>query len=293
MTKPFLSAATSGLLAVCSAQALAQWTTYHDVTVPRTETGEPDLEAPTPRTADGKPDFSGIWESRRGAIGRPPGGLPGVGTDSPSSAPPPPPPPPPPPGTPPLATFFDIGANLEGGAPYQQWAKELKDARVANGMKDNPDAHCLPIGYMQLHLHPQPRKMIQTPKQIVMYYESNYGLREIFMDGRGHPDADAQPWWYGYSIAHWEGDELVVESKHFRDDMWLDVNGSPLTYEGRIIERFRRPNFGTLEIDITIDDPKAYTKPFTVRVNQQILVDEELIEFICNENEKSSIHFDP
>jgi hypothetical protein len=113
------------------------------------------------------------------------------------------------------------------------------------------------------------------------------------MDGRSHPEEEPQPWWYGYSVGHWEGDELVVESKYFRDDMWLDVNGSPLTDQGRIIERFRRPNFGNLEIDITIDDPKAYTKPFTVRVNQQILVDEELIEFICNENEKSSIHFDP
>jgi hypothetical protein len=293
MMRRLVSAAWIALLATGSQQALAQWPTYRDATVPRLPSGEPDLEAPTPRTADGRPDFSGLWESRRGAIGRPPGGLPGVGTDSLSSAPPPPPPPPPPPGTPPLATFFDIGANIEGGAPYQQWAKELKDARVANGMKDNPDAHCLPIGYMQYHLHPQPRKMIQTPKGIVIIYESNYGLREIFTDGRSHPGDDAQPWWYGYSVGHWEGDELVVESTHFRDDMWLDVNGSPLTDQATIIERFRRPNFGSLEIDITIDDPKAYTKPFTVRVNQQILVDEELIEFICNENEKSSIHFDP
>jgi hypothetical protein len=160
-------------------------------------------------------------------------------------------------------------------------------------MKDNPDAHCLPLGYMQLHLHPQPRKIVQTPDQIIIVYEANYGLREIFIDGRPLPDDEPQPWWYGYSVGHWEGDDLVVESTHFRDGGWLDVNGSPLTDEGTIIERYRRPTFGTMEIDITIDDPKAYTEPFTVRVNQQLLPDEQLIEFICNENEKSSIHFDP
>jgi hypothetical protein len=134
---------------------------------------------------------------------------------------------------------------------------------------------------------------VQTPGLIVIMYEGNSGLRQIFTDGRPLPDNDPQPWWYGYSVGHWDGDELVVESIGFRDDGWLDVNGSPLTEEGKLIERFRRPNFGDLEIDITVDDPKAYTEPFTVRVNQRILVDEELIEFICNENEKSTMHFDP
>jgi hypothetical protein len=289
MTRCSKPAAWIGLLATLATPAPAQWPRYPDPSVPRTADGAVDLEAPTPRTADGKPDLSGLWEIKRGAIGRIPG-FPGVGTEA---AEPAPPLPPPPPGTPQLATFFDIGANLEGGAPYRPWAKELRDQRVSEGMKDNPDAHCLPLGYMQLHLHPQPRKMIQTPNEIVMLYEANYGVREIFIDGRPLPDNDPQPWWYGYSIGHWEGDELVVESTGFRDDGWLDVNGSPLTEEGKIIERFRRPNFGSLEIDITIDDPKAYTAPFTVRVNQGILVDEELIEFICNENEKSTVHFDP
>jgi hypothetical protein len=160
-------------------------------------------------------------------------------------------------------------------------------------MKDNPDAHCLPRGYMQFHLHPQPRKIIQTPAEIVMIYESNYGLREIYTDGRSLPDADALPWWYGYSVGHWEGDTLVVQSSHFRDDGWLDVNGSPLTDQATITERFTRVNFGHMQIDVTIDDPKAYTKPFTVRVNQEIMLDTDLIEFICNENEQSSQHFDP
>jgi hypothetical protein len=102
-----------------------------------------------------------------------------------------------------------------------------------------------------------------------------------------------QPWWYGYSAGRWEGDTLVVETVGFRDDVWLDVQGSPLTGAGKMTERFRRPNYGTLQIDVTIDDPMAYTKPFTVRVNQRLFPDAELIEFICNENEKSVRFYDP
>lgn len=159
-------------------------------------------------------------------------------------------------------------------------------------MKDNPDAHCLPMGLTQLHMHPQPRKIVQTPKLIVMLYEGNSGVRQIFMDGRKLPDNDPQPWWYGYSIGRWEGDDLVVETTGFRDDVWLDVNGSPLTGTGKMTERMRRLNYGTLETEITIEDPKSYTKPFTVRVQHRVMLDEDLIEFICNENEKSSQHFD-
>ncbi|HWN37569.1 MAG TPA: hypothetical protein VNP02_03665, partial [Gammaproteobacteria bacterium] len=198
------------------------------------------------------------------------------------------------PKAPPRATFFDIGANIPGGAPYQDWARELRAQRMADNQKDNPDAHCLPMGFMQLHGHPQPRKIVQTPELIVIMYEGNQGLRQIFLDGRPLPEVDEnlQPWWYGYSVGHWEGDTLVVESDGFRDDGWLDVYGSPLTDKGKLTERWRRPDFGHLEIDITVDDPKAYTKPFTVRVSQQLTVDQELIEFICNENEKSSQHYD-
>jgi hypothetical protein len=110
------------------------------------------------------------------------------------------------------------------------------------------------------------------------------------MDRRTHI-ADGIRLWNGDSIGWWEGDTLVVESTHFKDLGWLDVNGAPLTSEGKIIERFRRPNFGRLEIDVTIDDPKAYTKPWTVRVNQRLLVDTDLIEFVCLENEKFSSQF--
>jgi hypothetical protein len=125
---------------------------------------------------------------------------------------------------------------------------------------------------------------------IVILYEAQGGVRQIFMDGRPLPNNDPDPWWYGYSIGHWDGDTLVVETTGFRDDVWLDVEGSPLTHTGKMTERFRRVSFGHLEMDITVEDPKAYTKPWTVKMKQRILLDSELIEFICNENEKSDAH---
>jgi hypothetical protein len=197
-------------------------------------------------------------------------------------------------GSPPLANFGNVGAGFPDGLPFQPLAAQLRAERMANNMKNNPDAHCLPMGLTQLHLHPQPRKLVQTPAEIVIMYEGNQGLRQIFTDGRKVPELndDLQPWWYGYSAGHWEGDTLVVETVGFRDDVWLDVNGSPLTSKGRMTERFRRPTFGLLQIDVTIDDPTAYTKPFTFRINQRLTTDDELIEFICNENERSSEHYD-
>jgi hypothetical protein len=139
---------------------------------------------------------------------------------------------------------------------------------------------------MQLHTHSQPRKIIQTTDLIVIIYEANANVRQIFLDGRPAPTNDPQPWWSGYARGWWEGDTLVVETTNFRDEGWLDVNGAPLSSSGKLTERFRRPTFGTLEIDVTIDDPKSYTKPWTVRVNQRLLVDTELIEFVCNENQQ-------
>ena len=144
--------------------------------------------------------------------------------------------------------------------------------------------NCLPLGFMQLHTHSQPRKVVQNVNDLVIMYEANYGLRNIFTDGRALPANDPQPWWYGYSVGKYEGDTLVVETIGLRDDGWLDVNGAPFTSGAKITERFRRPTYGRMEIDVTIDDPKAYTKPWTVRVNWRLGADEELIEFVCNEN---------
>src|SRR5262249_27440836 len=153
--------------------------------------------------------------------------------------------------------------------PLQPWAAELLKKRMADNSKDNPEAHCLPMGIMQFHTQGAPRKFIQTPSLIVILYEASSGIRQIFTDGRQIPNNDPQPWWYGYSVGKWEGDTLVVETGGLRDDGWLDINGSPLTAAAKITERFRRVNFGRMEIDITVDDPKAYTKPWTVRVVQQ------------------------
>ena len=180
---------------------------------------------------------------------------------------------------------------VPGGLPYQPWAKALKDKRTRENAKDNPDAHCLPLGNMQLHLHPEPRKIIQGRNELVVLYEGNAGVRQIFTDGRARPSGDLQPWWFGYSTGKWEGETLVVQTSGFRDDGWLDVNGSPLTDAGKMTERLRRVNYGTLELELTVDDPKAYTKPFTVKFTQRLMPDDELIEFICQENELSSAHF--
>jgi hypothetical protein len=248
----------------------AQWAKYPTPGAPRTPSGEPILDAPAPRTADGKPDLSGIWMR--------PAGQGGGAAAAPI---------PTPPGTTPLATFFDIGAGFPEGLPFQPWAAELKKARNDANSKDNPDAHCLPMGHMQFHMHGQPRRMIQSPGLLTIIYEANYGLRYVYTDGRPlPPNGEPQPWWYGYSVGKWDGDTLVVETNNLRDGGWLDVRGSPVTDQAKITERFRRVNFGKLEIDVTIDDPKAYTKPFTVRVNQEIMLDTEMIEFICNENNR-------
>jgi hypothetical protein len=182
---------------------------------------------------------------------------------------------------------------MEGGLPYTPWAAEIRKARLALNARDNPDAMCLPMGFLQFHQQPQPRRIIQLPKEIIIEYEANYGLRHIYMDGRSlPPQGEPQPFWYGYSVGRWEGDTLVVETNNLRGaedgpyDAWLDVNGSPHSREAKITERFRRPTFDHLIIDLTVEDPKAYTKPWTVRVDQRILADETMIEFICNENQQ-------
>jgi hypothetical protein len=263
----------AGLIAIVAAVApllSAQWPPY-PTGAPKAPGGQVNLTAPTPRTADGKPDLSGLWESVRTGPGQK------ILASDPEPAA--------------VNYFWNIGSGMKDGLPYQPWAAELRKKRMADDQKDNPDVHCLPIGLTQLHNHPQPRKIIQTPKLIVILYEANGGVRQIFMDGRPLPNNDPQPWWYGYSVGRWEGDTLVVETTGFRDGGWLDVTGSPLTDAAKMTERFRRVNYGNLEIDVTVDDPKAYTRPWTVTLRQRILPDADLIEFVCAENEKSTQHF--
>jgi len=243
--------------------ALAQWPSYPTPNVPRTADGAVDLDGPVPRTADGHPDLSGVWRVPRG------GGPAGTEPDAP-----------------PLATFRDVGANIEGGLPLQPWAAKLRADREATGSRDNPEAACLPMGNMQFHTQGAPRRFAQLPGLLIILYEASMGYRQIFTDGRPSPDNDPQPWYYGYSTGRWDGDTLVVTTTNFRDGEWLDIIGTPLTDAATVVERFRRPSFGRMQIDVTFDDPKAYTKPWTVRVNQEIMVGEELIEFVCLENQR-------
>ena len=266
------------IAALASSTLAAQWPSYPTPDVPRDAKGAPVLTGPPPRTADGKVDFSGLWfRGGGGGRGRGAGAAPAP-TTTPDGIP--------------LSTFGEV-AGRGYALPLQPWAADLKKRRMANNQKDNPDVWCLPIGLMQYHNHGQPRQIVQAKNIMLITYESNYGLRYIYLDGRPAPNNDPQPWWFGYSRGWYEGDTLVVETTNFYGDEragWLDVNGTPYTDALKLTERFRRPTFGTLEIDVTIDDAKAFTKPFTVRVNQQLRVDQEMIEFICNENERSTEH---
>ena len=263
------------LLAVAgSAGVSAQWPAFVPADAPRGADGQINLNAPAPRLPNGKPDFSGVWESRIPPSGRLGGPfLPSLTNDGP-----------------PVATFVDVGRNMKEGLPLTPSGAGLKKQRMSRNSMDNPDAHCLPLGFMQLHTHSQPRKIVHTKDVMVIGYEANYGLRWIFSDGRTLPANDPQPFWYGYSVGRWNDDELVVETIGLRDDGWLDVNGTPFGNTSKVTERFRRVNYGRLEIDVTVEDPTFYTKPLTVRVNWRLYPEGELIEFICNENEQSSQH---
>ena len=263
--------AASGLafITAVSTTVSAQWPKYPTPGVPRLPTGEPNLHAPAPHAPDGKPDLSGIWENERSDPKQP--------VDS---------------SRPPLANFGDLGAGFKDGLPLTPWGAEIVKKRVAENSKGNPDAHCLPMGIVQFHTHPFPRKMFQTPTAVLIVYEANSWVRQILTDGRPLPDNDPDPWWNGYSVGTWDADTLVVKTIGFRDEGWLDIRGNPLTDRARMTERFRRIDYGHLEIEITVEDPKAYTTPWTVLVKQRLMVDTELIEFVCNENERSTQYFD-
>ena len=272
MKRSFAVMVSAAIMAALAPSLAAQWDLRPKPGFPKGPDGKVNLTAPTPRQPDGKPDLSGIWMRTER-------------TEAPGSAPA---------GRPPLATFGNIGAGMKGGLPFQPWAAELSKKRIASSRMDNPDALCLPQGPLEYHLDPQPREIVHTPRRTFIIYESNYGLRTIYTDGRRLPTpGEPQPYWHGYSVGRWDGDTFLVESNNFRGiqgglagDGWFDGNGSPFTDALRLTERFRRVNFGAMEIDVTIDDPKAYTRPFTVRVEQQIVPDgSEMIEFICHENQ--------
>ena len=272
-----ISAALVALVAGAS-MLLAQWP-EHRTEGPRTGSGELDLKAPAPKAPDGHPDLSGLWRQARPNIGNLKGN--GKGKGAPARAP----------GEPPAAQFGDLGAGFENGLPYTEWGRKTRDERKGNNSKDNPDANCLPLGLMQLHTHPYEKKIVQGNGTIVIMYNANNDVRQILTNGQRLPEVGPQlaPWWYGYSVGKWEGDTLVVTTVGFRDDVWLDVNGSPLTGTGKMVERFTRLDFGTLQIDVTIEDPTAYAEPFTVRVMQQFMPDTDLFESVCEE--RDAVHY--
>jgi len=233
-----------------------QWLNYPTPGIPRSAEGKPDLLAPAPRAANGKPDLSGLWEPAS------------KGSDP---------------------QFLDVAKNVAGGLPFQPWAAAAVKARREDLNKDDPDGHCQPLGLVKMHLHPYPRKTIQVPGLLLILFERNTEYRQIFTDGRALP-VDPQPGYNGYSVGKWDGDTLVVESIGFKDGLWLDISGTPLTDAAKVTERFRRPNFGNLEIEVTVDDPKAYTKPWSIQVKQTIALDTDMLEFVCQENEKDVPH---
>jgi hypothetical protein len=245
----------------------AQWVNYPTPGVPRTANGKPNLEAACPRTADGKPDLSGLWvmQATREANAN----FPGCEATA--------------------DEFVNIAAALKGGLPYQPWAADLVKARRAELRVNDPMSHCLPIGPVRLNTFTTPSKMIQTPGLLLILNEWNASYRQVFTDARPLP-VDPNPSWNGYSSGKWEGDTLVVETNGLRDGLWLDATGNPLTEVARLTERFRRPNFGHMEIEVTVNDPKAYTKPWTVTLHHTIKLDTELLDFVCNENEQDAGH---
>jgi hypothetical protein len=232
-----------------SAPSQAQWKKLPAPAIPRTADGKPNLAAPAPRTPDGHPDLSGIWEQNGNKYTQ------------------------------------NIAADLKPGeVPYQPWAKELADARKdgSHSREDSP-ANCLPQGVPRVNAAPPPWRIVQTPQLIVILYEAHTLWRQIFLDGRELAD-DYVPAWLGYSTGKWDGDTLVVDTRGQNGRTWLDQLGKPASDAIHVIERFHRNDAGHMELQITIDDPKAYTKPWTVTEQVHLLTETELMEDICNEN---------
>jgi hypothetical protein len=249
-----LVVAASGLLLICP-PAPAQWLDYPSHGIPRTPDGKPNLTASVPRTTDDKPDLSGIWRQPNG-----------------------------------VKYTINLAADLKpGDVLFQPPAAELYNLRQSTLSKDDPVGYCKLPGVPQMSAVPYPYKIIQNPGLIVILFEAFATFRQVFTDGRGLPK-DPNPTWMGYSVGKWEGDTLVVESAGFNDSTWLDTGGHPHTDALHVTERYHRRDLGHMDLQITINDPKAYTKPWTVSYPLQLLPDTELLEYVCNENNKDIRH---
>jgi hypothetical protein len=228
----------------------AQWLRYPTPGIPRTADGKPNLRAPAPRTPDGRAVITGLWRPQTRLIG-------------------------------------DITLGMKKGEtiPYRPWAESLLKERLANDARDDPTSNCIVGGVPRNDFVPYPFKIIETPGLVAILYEAIHSYRQIFTDGRSLPK-DPNPAWLGYSVGRWDGDAFVVESTGFNDNVWLDNAGRPATEQLRVTERFVRRDFGRMDIEITIDDPKAYTRPWQVTQVLDFQPDNELIEYICDENNR-------
>jgi hypothetical protein len=229
----------------------AQWVNYPTPGIPRTADGKPNLAAPPPRTADGKPDLSGIWQRIS------------------------------------LKYERNITADLKPGE-IQPWAEALVKQRAEDLQKDHMSVQCLPWGPSYSN-SARKAKIVQTPGLILMLDE-DLTYRQVFLDGRPL-ETDTNPSWMGYSVGRWEGDTLVVDSYGFNDKTWLDRDGHPHSEALRVTERYRRRDFGHMEIQITLNDPKVYARPWTVALSAQLMADTELMEAVCNESHYSLEHW--
>jgi hypothetical protein len=254
------------LLLLLATSLSAQWIVYPTPGLPRTADGKVKLDAPAPRTADGKIDLSGLWQA---ANPLPCDGFNRVCTDLPVNP-----------------VFFNFGTGLKDGIPYLPSAKEKMAKKTP---ADDSYLNCISPGGPRMHMLPTMKKIVQTPALLIILNEFDANFRQIFLDGRPLPE-DPTPNWNGYSTGKWDGDTLVVQSNGYRDDQWLDQAASPLTSAAKVTEKFRRPALGKLEIDVTIDDPKSYSHPFTVTLHQDLQVDTELLDAVCAENEKDVQH---
>jgi hypothetical protein len=264
------------LLAVMSSPVAGQWLHHPDPTTPRTKDGQPNLSARAPRAANGRPDLSGVWAAepsddakRRRDDGDP------LGAD--------------------LQFISKYALNILADfkpeeEPIRPEAAALLRQRMESYGKDSPTSHCLPGGVPFSSLI-APFKIVQMPKLIVMLLEDNNPPRQIHTDGRTLP-ADPWPSWMGYSVGKWEDDALTVDTIGFNDRSWLDAVGHPRGESMHIVERFRRRDFGHMDLALTIDDPKMYTRPFTVKITYRLLPDTDILESVCAENEKDRIHLD-
>jgi hypothetical protein len=265
-------------LAIMSAPVAAQWLQHPDPATPRTKGGAPNLSAPAPRASSGTPDLSGVWaaepsdELKRRL---------GSGAANPLDAD--------------LQFISRYALNILSDfkpedEPMRPEAAAIFRTRQETLGKDIPTSHCLPGGVPFSSLI-APFKLVQTPGVVVMLLEDNNPARQIHTDKRTLP-ADPWPTWMGYSVGRWEHDTLIVDTIGFNDRSWLDAFGHPHGESLHIVERFRRRDFGHMDLLLTIDDPKMYTKPFTVKILYRLLPDTDVLESVCAENEKDRIHLD-